>query len=256
MAFPVVQSTSVGGSGTATTTPTITLPTGIVAGDKVIIFLSVNEVSSVATAITWPAGWSKPANGDADNAGSQDASFIAYRDCDGTEGASISPTLTVSGNYSFACLRISGAAPGAPDNPVQATDGSATPGQPDPPANTPAGGAADYLWIAAAMWDSGLDNWSAYPTNYSGGIKFDSSDNGGVALAGIAVATRQLNAASEDPGAFTLTTADQYCAATVAVSPRFAALTGTVTASITEADIVAGGKTIIVTLTGATWIPA
>ena len=35
-----------------------------------------------------------------------------------------------------------------------------------------------------------------------------------------------------------------------------AAVTGTITASITEADIVAGGKTIVLTLTGDTWIPA
>jgi hypothetical protein len=35
-----------------------------------------------------------------------------------------------------------------------------------------------------------------------------------------------------------------------------AALTGTATASITEVDIVTGGKTIILTLTGDTWIAA
>jgi hypothetical protein len=35
-----------------------------------------------------------------------------------------------------------------------------------------------------------------------------------------------------------------------------AAVTGTATASITEADIVAGGKTIILTLTNDTWIAA
>ena len=35
-----------------------------------------------------------------------------------------------------------------------------------------------------------------------------------------------------------------------------AALTGTAMSSITEADVVAGGKTIIITLTGDTWIPA
>ena len=34
-----------------------------------------------------------------------------------------------------------------------------------------------------------------------------------------------------------------------------AAVTGTATASITEADIVAGGKTIILTLTNETWVP-
>jgi hypothetical protein len=35
-----------------------------------------------------------------------------------------------------------------------------------------------------------------------------------------------------------------------------AVLTGTITASVTEADIVAGGKTAILTLTGDTWIIA
>ena len=35
-----------------------------------------------------------------------------------------------------------------------------------------------------------------------------------------------------------------------------AAVTGTATASITETDVVAGGKTIIITLTGDTWIAA
>ena len=43
--------------------------------------------------------------------------------------------------------------------------------------------------------------------------------------------------------------ADEYIAATCAI-------TGTATASITEADIVAGGKTIIATLTGGEYVPA
>jgi hypothetical protein len=37
-------------------------------------------------------------------------------------------------------------------------------------------------------------------------------------------------------------------------SSASAAITGTATASITEADIVTGGKTIIITLTGDTWV--
>lgn len=35
-----------------------------------------------------------------------------------------------------------------------------------------------------------------------------------------------------------------------------ATITGTATASILEADVVAGGKTIIMTLSGDTWVPA
>lgn len=40
------------------------------------------------------------------------------------------------------------------------------------------------------------------------------------------------------------------------VSGISAAITGTATASITEADVVTGGKTIIITLTGDTWVAA
>ena len=36
----------------------------------------------------------------------------------------------------------------------------------------------------------------------------------------------------------------------------YAAITGTITASVNESDIVAGGKTIIITLTGDTWVSA
>lgn len=43
---------------------------------------------------------------------------------------------------------------------------------------------------------------------------------------------------------------------TITVSEVSAAITGTITASVVEADIVAGGKTLIITLTGDTWIAA
>lgn len=43
---------------------------------------------------------------------------------------------------------------------------------------------------------------------------------------------------------------------TLVTAGKSAALTGTITASVTEADIVAGGKTLIITLTGDTWIAA
>lgn len=42
----------------------------------------------------------------------------------------------------------------------------------------------------------------------------------------------------------------------IGTQKSYAAVTGTITASTTEADIVAGGKTIIITLTGTTWVSA
>ena len=43
---------------------------------------------------------------------------------------------------------------------------------------------------------------------------------------------------------------------TITVNEPSAALSGTITASVNEADIVTGGKTLIITLTGDTWIAA
>lgn len=47
-----------------------------------------------------------------------------------------------------------------------------------------------------------------------------------------------------------------YLSVTYTVNAGSAALTGTITAATTEADIVAGGKTIVLTLTGDTWVAA
>lgn len=44
--------------------------------------------------------------------------------------------------------------------------------------------------------------------------------------------------------------------AAIFASERSAALTGTILSSTTESDIVSGGKTLIITLTNDTWIPA
>ena len=44
--------------------------------------------------------------------------------------------------------------------------------------------------------------------------------------------------------------------ASAQIQAKSAAVTGTITASVTESDIVAGGKTTIITLTGDTWIAA
>ncbi|MEE8060684.1 MAG: DUF2341 domain-containing protein [Gemmatimonadales bacterium] len=70
---------------------------------------------------------------------------------------------------------------------------------------------------------------------------------------------RQLNAAAENPGTFTISASDEWVAGTIAIRPGggpSAAVTGTITPSATELDITNGGKTIIITLTGDTWVPA
>lgn len=47
---------------------------------------------------------------------------------------------------------------------------------------------------------------------------------------------------------------DTYSGTLTFATPVTAAISGTITASVTESDIVTGGKTLIITLSGDTWI--
>lgn len=98
---------------------------------------------------------------------------------------------------------------------------------PNPPSLTPTGGAKDWLWIAHAQHQHffGTDrNFSSYPTNYTHiGTTTDIQEIGGLSSElEMTQAYRQLNAASEDPGTFSLSgTAQTTRAYTLAVPPSY-----------------------------------
>ena len=85
--------------------------------------------------------------------------------------------------------------------------------------------------------------WWRYKTGASGVGQYDVTDRTGSALPG----TLPTGTALAQQLGFRATV-------TVSVDAPTAALTGTATASITESDVVAGGKTIILTLTNDTFI--
>jgi hypothetical protein len=103
--------------------------------------------------------------------------------------------------------------------PAEATGSTA----PNPPSLTPSWGAADTLWLAVTGWSEGTITASAFPTNYT------NTGQNGTGVAGsegvsIGWGFRELNAASEDPGTFTLGSAANWVAFTIAIRP--AATTG------------------------------
>ena len=109
MASPSVETTSVGGDGSQVSSHTITLPSGIVSGDLVIVCFKLAGASDGG--FCWPAGWYVFAG--------FDMTQIAYRDADGTEGASIVVTSIFASWASYICYRISGHA----DPDVQPPEG-------------------------------------------------------------------------------------------------------------------------------------
>ena len=215
MAFPAIGNTNTTNGTTATTTPVVNLPTGIVAGNLLLVLIRV----AVAGAIGWPGGWTELFD-DASDA-SDDQTAMAWRKADGTEGATI--TLS-SGNGKFAALswRITGAEDPTVQPPQFATLAVGTSVNPNPGLLTPTGGAKDYLWLAVGGWEGEQTSPpGTFPANYT--LNQIGANSGAAAAittnCRVAGAGQQLNAASEDPGTYTISVSDDWTATTVAIHP-------------------------------------
>lgn len=199
--FPVVAATNTN-SISSTKNHVINLPSGIVSGDLLLAFLSITSSSSHV----WPAGWTRIAH--SANGGDIRVS-IGYRIADGTEGATI--TVATSANRADASIsyRITGDNGSAPE----VDSAIATSTTPDPPNNSPSWGVKDTLWIAVQGFNSATATLDTYPSSYTDG------QTEGANAPEVSVARRELNAASENPGTFTISTSLAWVAYTVAVEP-------------------------------------
>jgi hypothetical protein len=207
VAFPTVaaRATDV---NSAATSQALNLPSGISAGDLLIITIQVPQ--GVPQTITWPSGWTQLYN--QANGGNNVQGAAAYRVADGSEGSTMTITLSGSSTVASVAFRITGHDSAiAPQAGTVATGTSSTP---NPPSLTPTGGAKDYLWIVCCASDTA--DVTAAPTNYS-----NFTQPG--ALPDIGTAERLLNAASEDPGTFTIAASDEWVANTIAVHPAASA---------------------------------
>ncbi len=188
MTFPVVAATNTS-SDTSGTNHTVNLPTGITAGDRLVVFFGAAGVDG-----TFPTGWTKLGGTYLD---------VAWRVADGTEGATITVTTPSSTGTGHVSYRVTGA--GAVESANVNGSGTA----PNPPSLTPSGGAKDYLWLVAGALNNTL---TGAPTNYTNYLEstYPTWELG--------TARRSLNAASEDPGAFAGLTGI-WSAFTLAIEP-------------------------------------
>ncbi|KKN20429.1 hypothetical protein LCGC14_0935660 [marine sediment metagenome] len=204
-AFPVIEGSNSSRETGIPTEHTVALPAGIVSGELLLVFFST--ASGTSNAVTWPSGWTEYFEV---NQGTNAKLNGAYRQADGTEGASITVTTSLGRRSAHSSYRISGAEDPATQVPESSTaTGLSTDG--DPPSLTPTGGSKDYLWFAA-IGISADDSAMGAPTNYANLL------NQATANPSLGSADRSLNAASEDPGTFTSINAS-WAVATVAVHP-------------------------------------
>lgn len=207
MAFPVVQQTRGNSLGTSSVNRTVTMPATVNAGD-LLIFVITTSNSTAATFGT-PSGWTKLG----ESTGTVNTA-VYYKVADGTEdGATVTVVMGAAvTNSAHIVYRITGYDSTAL---CEVAFGAATSAQPDPPSLTPSWGAQDTLWIAGFGKRSTAMTVTTYPTNYSS----NPIDDGGATTCRTVAATRNLNAASEDPGAYDITNTANILPFTIAVAP-------------------------------------
>lgn len=230
MAFPTIEAVGETNGSTAATNKVCNLPTGIVNGSLLILELRSNVADTHST----PAGWTMLIlNNTAD--ASDDTTSIWYRQADGTEGATVTVNGTASSKFTSVSLRISGHSNPATQAPEISAVATGTSVSPNSLSLSPTGGAKDYLWLTMAAYEGEQTDPPTFPTNYTLGQVAASSGTAGVVATNSrsASAGRQLNASSEDPGAYTISASDDWTAVTIAVHPAPPATPARVTASET-----------------------
>jgi len=231
MAFPTVQANTSSEESVVSTIHTVSLPTGISAGDLLLVFTSIDSQNET---VTFPAGWTKIAD---HSSNSGVSSAFAYREADGTEGTTIDATTVGTEKSVHTSYRITGAEVPSTQAPEVSTGTDATnTSAPDPDSLTPAGGAADFLWFAITAIDGRGTDVTDYPINYTNTEYHENSTGGGAVAIGIA--RRENNAASEDPGAFTLDGNTGWEAATLVVHPSSAGAMPSPSDTVTIAEAV------------------
>lgn len=190
-AFPTVVSSN-SNTTASSTTHTLNLPASLVSGNLILIFFGAAANRSLSSG---PSGFTQlyfSAAGSDSNIG------CWYKVSDGTEGSSTSLTLGLASAGAATTYQISGYS-GNPQSATVNTNGL------DPNSLTPSGGSKKYLWIAHGVAST---NISALPTNYGNAL-----GSGNICATG----RRELEASSEDPGAFSGT--GNTKAGLVAISP-------------------------------------
>jgi preprotein translocase subunit YajC len=214
LAAPVVASVTETAFGTDTTDHYVDMPATVNAGDLLIVLFTNNDGSAT---VTTPGGWNalaSTANGSAVRLS------IYYKIAAGTEGGTTVNFATSANEQATAQVyRITdwhGTTP-----PEISTAATNTNTRPDPASLDPAGwDVADTLWIAVAGQDRGdQSGTTAYPSSYTDGISTQSSDPATTGVCRVHSARRVLAVASENPGAFTIPTSEEWVAFTIAVRP-------------------------------------
>lgn len=195
--FPLINGTASGTTST-TTLHTVTMPAGIVAGETLTVFFGCDSAVTVNT----PSGWTKTLDDTND-----DKRMVIY-----TKTATGSDTLSVTTSVSTSAANVTYRIQVNQSFELAVSKSTGNSFNADPPSLTPTGGSQKYTWIAVCVGRNGQVP-TTWPTGYT--------DNR-LSAGRVSVATRDLEASTEDPTAFVLGagTAEEWICATIAFEER------------------------------------
>ena len=229
MAFPVIAATNTTADTDASPT-TVAMPSGIVAGNLLIVICSAD----VGDTITQSGGsdWTKLEQ-------TNQAGVIGLVIFAKLAVGSDTLTLTSTGSNDIACvsMRITGHSVSNVSTGIKrGTAATGTNAAPNPP-NLAPGTARDWLFIECFAADDD-DNTTPYEsTNYTAVAQIESASSTTSSLC--AVASRNLNGTSDNPGVMAMAATEEWVAQTIAIPPVFADI---MTDNIVGTDIMKIGK--------------
>lgn len=189
------------------------MPLGAVAGDVLVVVYAIDK--QLATVVTLDtetsgSGWTDTI---LEAVGARGFAGVAWKVAEGGDVLQFTTNVGEQSQAFAVCVKTD-----TGDVTVAASDNGAT-SAPNPPLCTPAFGASEYLWIAAAA-SVVLD---ATPANTSAFSGFPAGYDDSYALTGqpnnpsLAIALKLATAASENPGAFATTRTEAALTHTVGV---------------------------------------
>lgn len=193
----IVSSAASDSSSGEVTSFSATMPASIVSGNKLVALVAADDAPTLSA-----AGWTKV--GQADQFGNV---TLAVFQKTATGGDTLTVSVASVNHVAVQVVQIENA------SVIEASFATGTSTAPDPPSRTLAGGTKDALVLAVAAHDDGNDSVTGIPAGYAqvgSGAKVALSNG-----VGLAVAAKDISAASEDPAAFAISATEQNVAATV-----------------------------------------
>jgi len=192
----------------------VTMPSSVGVGDLLLVFFANQGGDPVTTPPGWTElGWSSD--------GGDVRASVFIKEGDGTEGGTTVDFQTsgVEEAAAFTYRILAGDWGGDILNDVASVhDTDLNVSIPNTEALNPAGwGTEDTLWFSFVGGES-YDSVSAYPSGYTGGRHINTGINNNIDVSA-SISWRKFTAASEDPGAYTMSDTESSAGATVAVRP-------------------------------------